>query len=563
MSFLLSNEPIRHIQVRGARMRSADAGRSRLALTILLVAGLFSVLAARLIDLTLEGVAPKAAHKSEPVVHARAQLLDRNGAIIATDLATASVYADARVITDPYATASAIASVLPELDEEALVHKLASKRAFIWVARGLSPKQHSAVHNLGLAGIGFRNEPRRIYPNGVKAAHVIGYTDVDNRGLAGMEHTLDKELRGQKEPIRLSLDLRVQHIAEDELGQAMARFSAKAAAGVILDMENGEVLASASLPNFDPNTPGLGNAEACLNRVSLGVFELGSIFKVITTAYALDSGLVQLSDSFDTSVPIQEAGFTINDFHGVKRSLTVPEIFMRSSNIGTVRMMLQAGEGMHRQLFAKLGLLDRVGGELPERGMPLVAQRWERITSMTTSYGHGIAVTPLHYAVAAASLLNGGRRIEPTFLLAAHAMQPQGQQVISETTSEYLRALMRLTVTHGTGHGADVAGYHVGGKTGTAEKPGESGGYREHALISSFVAIFPADKPRYLVFALLDEPQGIVETHGYATGGWTAAPTVGRMIERIAPLLGMAPVRGSDPLAQTPVFQFVSFTEAD
>lgn len=560
---LRTTQIVERIHVRGPRKRASEASRGRLALTTLVFGGLFLVLGARLLNLTISGGEPVLTAAVAPIIHGRAQILDRNGEILATDLRTASVYADARTITDPVTTAAAIAKVLPGLDQAVLAEKLSSRRAFVWIARGLSPKQHYAVHNLGLAGIGFRDEPQRIYPNGMEAAHVVGYVDLDNRGIAGMERALEDKLHAQKEPVRLSLDLRVQHIVEEELLGAMSRFSATAASGVVLDVETGEILALASLPSFDPNKPGQASQDALFNRATLGVYELGSIFKVITTAHALDSGLVQISDSFDTAVPIHEAGFTINDFHGVKRSLSVPEIFMRSSNIGTVRMMMQAGEGTHRQLFDKLGLLKRLDGELPERGMPLSPSRWERITAMTTSYGHGIAVSPLHYAVAAASLVNGGHRVHPTFLPVSVDTRAVGERVISETTSEYMRALMRLVVTHGTGNNANVIGYDVGGKTGTAEKPGASGGYQHQALLSSFVAIFPANQPRYLIFVLVDEPHATKETYGFATAGWTAAPSAGRIIERIGPILGVTPARGPDPANEQSIIQYVSLQGAE
>lgn len=543
------------ITVDGAVKAAMLRTRQRLMFAIGAFAIVFAILFGRLVEVTMlrEGVERKVAHTASNVSYFRADIVDRNGEILATDLQAASLYADARVVWDPAETAHAIAGVVPGIDAQALSKRLASRQAFVWIKRNLPPRQQEAVKQLGIPGLLFRSEPRRVYPNGRTAAHALGYVNVDNHGLAGVERgaeelILDKRNRGGV--AELALDLRVQHALGDELSSAMATFGAKAAAGIVMDVDNGEILALSSLPDFDPNEPGRAAKDALFNRVTLGVFEMGSTLKTFTTAMALDTATVTLASQFDATNPITYGSFTISDFHPEKRLLTVPEIFIHSSNIGTAKMALAVGTPTLRAYLGKLGLLQPIVTEIKEAGSPLLPRAWGELETMTVSYGHGIAISPLHVAMASAAMVNGGKLIRPTLLKRDPSAVVPFTRVISEGTSTQVRELLRMVVTQGTGGKADVPGYPVAGKTGTAEKP-TANGYAHKSLISSFMGVFPAPKPRYLVLVVLDEPQPTAETDGYATAGWTAAPAAGKVIARIAPMLNV-PVTPIDPHEGTP-----------
>jgi len=384
-----------------------------------------------------------------------------------------------------------------------------------------------------------------MYPMGSLAAHALGFTDIDNRGLAGVERYFDKELRTRQENMALSIDVRVQHVMEHELGLAMKKFSAIGAAGLVMDVNTGEVVAMSSLPSFDPNQPGDIDQDLRFNRTTLGVYEMGSTFKIFTTAMALDAGTVSLQGGYDATNPIRIARFTIRDFHAKKRWLSVPEIFMYSSNIGTVKMALDVGIPGHRNFLTSIGMMKPVAIELSETGAPLTPDRWREINSMTISFGHGLAVSPLHLVAGVSAMVNGGIYRTPTLIRREPTEVSVGKRVITADTSAKMRRLMRLVVENGTGRNAAAPGYLVGGKTGTAEKV-SGNGYKKKALISSFVAAFPMHKPRYVVLVMLDEAKGIKETFGYATGGWVAAPAVGAIVQRVAPVLGLRPIKDSE-----------------
>lgn len=500
------------------------------------------------VKLVIIGAQSNTAREQRPVAAEtppleRADIVDREGKLLATDLPIASLYADARQVWDAGETARELVQVLPELSEAELIAKLSSGQAFVWLKRDLTPRQHAAVHELGLPGLGFRREEKRIYPNAATASHILGFVDVDNRGLAGIERHFDRELRDPARggaPLELSIDLRVQHVLENELARATANFDALGAAGIVLDVASGEIVAMASLPNFDPNRPGDFPEETRFDRATLGVYEMGSTFKTFTTAMALDLGVVGLDGGYDASKPIRFGRFEIKDYHPQNRFLTVPEIFKYSSNIGAAKMALATGAERQRAFLGSLGLLDPAALEIPETGAPLVPSRWGELETMTIGYGHGIAVTPIQSAAALAAVANGGLYIAPTLIKRRAGEEIPAKRVISGTTSSTMRGLLRLVVTEGTGRKADVAGYPVGGKTGTADKP-LRGGYASHAVISSFAGVFPWAEPRYLVLIILDEPKPTRETQGYATGGWTAAPTAASVISRIAPMLGVLP----------------------
>ncbi len=485
---------------------------------------------------------------------ARAPIVDRAGRLLAVDLPVRSLYADPRRLRgDPARIASRLAQVLADVPEGLIRSRLESGRRFVWIKRHLTPEEVWDVNALGIAGLAFKREERRIYPQGRLAAHLVGFVDSDGRGLMGVERAFDDRLRkpsrGSSQALRLSVDLRVQQALRDELRRAMMHFSAVGAAGVVMDVESGELLALVSLPDFDPDRAAEAPAQARFNRVSQGVYELGSTFKTFTLAAALDSGVVRLESRYDAREPIRvSGGYTIHDDHPKRRVLSIPEAYIYSSNIAFAKMALDLGLERQRAFFRRLGFFRPPAVELPERGSPLYPEQWREVNAMTAAFGHGIAVTPLQLAAATAAMVNGGVLHPATVLVHEKGTVSTGEVVIAPATSARLRALMRLVVARGTGGKADVVGYRVAGKTGTAEKA-IGGRYRRDALLTSFVGVFPADAPRYLVLALLDEPKGRADTFGFASAGWTAAPVVSRVVERIAPMLGVFPAEThEDPL---------------
>ncbi|MBV1886377.1 MAG: penicillin-binding protein 2 [Parvibaculaceae bacterium] len=485
----------------------------------------------------------------------RPNVVDRNGEVMAIDIMTASLYADIKDIPNREEAIRGLRRVLPDLNEKTLRRRLSKAGGNIRLMRELTPRQEYAVHNLGLPGINFEKEFKRVYPNGTMASHVLGYVNADNEGVAGIEYHIDHGQLLEQDEVAVSVDMRIQHVLRDELSQAMATFSAKAAVGVVMDVTTGEVIGMSSLPDFDPNDPMTSKPNARFSRATLGVYEMGSTFKAFSVAAALDSGLVRLSDRFDARKPLKVAGgFTIRDFHAQKRELSVSEVFMHSSNIGTAKMVMELGRVKHRSFLDSLGLLGRPDIELPERGTPLLPVRWTDLSTMTISYGHGLSVTPLQVVAAGAAIVNGGFKVSPTFVRQDGDMKAR-KRVLSAATSKSMRKLMRLVVAEGTGRRADVLGYPVLGKTGTAEKA-MRGGYSRKALLTSFLSAFPADNPRYAMLVMLDEPQGIKATYNFATAGWNAAPLTGRIVRRIAPMLGLKP----EGRWQSPV-QSVSFTQ--
>ena len=480
----------------------------------------------------------------------RPDILDRHGRLLATDIKGATLYADPARVIDRDELAEQVASILPGIDAHDLREKLKQGRRFVRIKRELTPKQQAEIHELGQPGLGFIEEYRRVYPVGATASQVVGYVDVDNRGLSGLEKFVDDNpqlaMSGAEnaldgEAVTLSLDLGVQHVVREELGKAMATYRATAAASVVIDVRSGEVLALVSLPDFDPNQREQALDKNRINRLVSGVYEMGSVFKVFTTAAALDAGSATLRSSFDASQPIRIGSFTIDDFHGKKRRLSVPEIFIYSSNIGAAKMALDLGIERHKAALRKLGLLSRLTTELGSNAAPIIPDPWSRLNTITIAYGHGLSVAPLQLAAAALPLVNGGFAVTPTFLprerLTAMAQSPS---VLKPATSKAMLSLMRLNVLKGTAKRADVPGYRIGGKTGTAEKV-VGRHYEGSSLLTSFLAAFPTDAPEYLVLVMLDEPKRVPESHDQATAGVNAAPTTGKIVERIAPILGVTP----------------------
>lgn len=531
-------------QIDGICNEALEMGRNRLLVTAAVLSLAFLGIGIRLFDLAvLTGAEPVATAQAPapPPLVSRADIVDRNGVVLASSLPTASLYADPSEVLDVDAAVKAITGLFDDVDANRLRRDLVRGGRFAWVKRNLTPEQQMAANRLGLPGFAFLREERRIYPQGVLTAHVLGATDVDGNGISGVERQFDERLRRDDTPLELAIDVRVQSILRSELVAAMTEFKAIGAAGVVLDVHTGETVAMASLPDFDPNDRSTYKGDARFNRATKGVYEMGSTFKLFTAAMALDSGTVGMASGYDARKPIRISRFTISDFHPEKRWLSVPEIIVHSSNIGAAKMAVDVGTDGQKDYLRRFGLLDAASLELPEVGRPLVPQTWRDINTMTISYGHGIAVTPVNLVSAIATLVNGGVQRTPTLIRRQPGAVTPGTRAIAEETSDKMRQLMRLVVAKGTGKKASADGYYVGGKTGTAEKQ-FGGRYHRDARVSSFVGAFPMHDPRYVVFAMLDEPKGNKSTFNYATGGWVAAPVVGRVVKQLGPLVGIAPL---------------------
>ncbi len=480
---------------------------------------------------------------SGPTVH-RATITDRNGQILAISLPTAALYANPREMIDAAKTAHELKLALPSLDEEVVRARLSTSKQFVYLARQLSPHDQLRINNLGIPGIYFEQTERRRFPMGRMAAQVLGGDDVDEHGVAGVERFFDKRLSDDPgTPLRLSIDVRVQAVVRDELDKAMQDFSAIGACGIVMDVRTGEVLAMVSLPDYDANDVGQASADDRFNRAVTGMYEPGSTFKLQTASMALDGGEAHIWDVYDAIHPIHIGRFTITDFEGKHRMLYLPEVLTYSSNLGAAHIAQSVGGDRQRDWLRNMGMFSRIGIELPEAGLPIhqPAANWGEATVMTVGFGHGIAVSPLHVVRGTAALVNGGIRLRPTILAQDGAnVPPDGERVMQAETSDTIRKLMRLVVTDGYGKPAEVPGYYVGGKTGTAEKVGAHG-YKKHTNVAAFMSVFPMNAPRYAVYMMLDEPHATAATHGWATAAWVAAPAAGRVISRIGPMLGLLP----------------------
>jgi len=541
----------------GRAAEALETGRSRLIVTGLVISMAFMALGWRVVDLTLfnDRAEPRLARSVNPLapVQERADIVDRNGIVVATSLPAVSLYADPKHVLDVQETADKLVRALPDLDREKLEKRLASRGRFVYLKRNLTPEQHYEVHRLGLPGIQFERGERRVYPQGRLLAHALGVTDIDGRGTAGIERHFDSRLTGGGAPLQLSIDVRIQAIAHEVLDGAVKEFSALGGTAIVLDANTSELVAMVSLPDFDPNRPVELLGEAGFNRATKGVYEMGSTFKLLTAAMALDAGVVPISGGYDASKPMRVARFTITDYHAKNRWLSVPEILIHSSNIGAAKMALDVGSKAQQTYLGRLGLLRPSPVELPEVGHPQFPSPWREINTVTISYGHGLSVSPVQLANAIATTVNGGIS-RPTTLLRQDAPEGiPGSRVFSPDTSAKMRGLMRLVVSRGTGKNAEkeADGYLIGGKTGTAEKIKAAGGYSDKANIASFVGAFPIHAPRYVVCVVVDEPKGTKESFGYATGGWVAAPAVGRIVQRTAGIMGMSPEYGMPRLAAT------------
>jgi cell division protein FtsI (penicillin-binding protein 3) len=538
------------IIVDGARKSTGGRARTRVVMTMAVFFGIYATIAGRLVYLGFEDAEASSGPASR-ITASRPDIVDRNGEVLATDIKTASLFAEPRRIVDPNEVIEKLSLVLPDIEVEQTYHKLKSGAGFVWLRRQLTPKQQNDIMQLGIPGIGFRTEKRRFYPGGETASHLVGLTNIDNQGISGLEKYIDDQgladlqasglaVAKDLKPVRLSIDLRVQHIVRDEISRAMEKYHAIAAGAVVLNAKTGEVVAMASVPDYDPNNPYNAHDKDRLNRMSAGTYEMGSTIKSFTTAMALDSGKVTLESRFDASRPITIGNQTIRDFHGKGRVLTVPEVFIYSSNIGSAREADVVGIEGHREFLHRMGLLKRMNTELPEVARPSEPKVWKKVHSITIAFGHGMSTTPLQTAVAAAALMNGGKLIDPTFLPRSEAeAEAIAEQVIKPKTSEDMRYLYRLNAEKGSGKRAEVPGYRVGGKTGTAEKV-VNGRYSSSVRFNAFLAAFPMDDPQYIVLSIIDEPKP--EKPGMAaTSGLNAAPIVANIIRRSASLLGVKP----------------------
>jgi len=531
------------LHIEGERNRALETGRNRLLVTGAMFVLAFAVISGRLVEVTLLKSGQKEiSHvaKADNIGVERADIVDREGVLLATSLPTVSLYAHPKEIADRAEAARKIASVLTDMSASDLQAKLRENRAFLYLRRNLTPRQEYDINALGIPGLYFEKGEKRIYPQGELTAHVVGLTDLDNKGIAGVEKSEERELKGRHEPLRLSVDVRVQTILRNELVRAVEDFTAVGATGMVMDVRTGELLAMVSLPDFNPNYLSSATPEAMFNRATLGVYEMGSTFKLFNTAAMLDDGVATPASTFDATHPLEFAGYTIHDDHPMNRWATMADILVDSSNIGSARMAMELGIDRQREFLNRMGLLRPAALELPELGSPLVPNPWREINSMTIAFGHGMAVTPLHMMVGVSALVNGGEMHPPTLLAHTEGDAVPTTRVVKRQTSEQLRQMMRMVVADGTGDTADVPGYQVSGKTGTAEKSGAHG-YRKKANLASFIACFPGNDPRYLVLVMIDEPHGNKATFGLAQAHWNAAPAVGHVIAQIGPLLGMEP----------------------
>lgn len=522
----------------------------RLMLMMLVFAGITALIAGRLVYLQLFTDRSSGTSVGNPLLPARGDIVDRNGVPLARTIDAWSIAVHPRdLLGDPRELALKLAELMPERSAGEYEAMLKADKNFVYLQRRAVPELVRAVNALGEPAIVFDREPERLYPQTQLAAHILGWTDMDGHGVAGMERVLDKPLldpASRGAPIALSIDSRVQAAVESELGAAMAKHRAEGGTGIVLDVRTGEVIALASFPTFNPNAAGQSPPNAQYNRATMGVYELGSTFKPLTVAAALDAGsITSLRKRYDATERLAIGRFRISDFRGENRWLSVPEVLVYSSNIGTARIADELGLERLQAAFRRLGFDSPAHIELAEKSRPLWPAQWSRATLLTSSYGHGVAITPLHLASAYAALVNGGIWRPATLAKVGPGSAPAGRRVFSEETSQRLRQMLRLVVLHGSGKKGEAKGYRVGGKTGTAEKSG-GGGYSKKVNVSTFAAAFPMDDPRYVVVAMLDAPKATADTYGFTTAGWTSAPIVSKVVARTGALLGVIPDENRD-----------------
>ncbi|MDP5307669.1 peptidoglycan D,D-transpeptidase FtsI family protein [Paracoccus spongiarum] len=548
------NRRLRHEAIQDQARRRAE-GR------LILMASCF-VLAFGTVGLRMGALAssepsePRAQVLSAKIMSQRADITDRNGRVLATNLLTHSIYAHPHQMVDPQRAARELARIFPDLDQQKLLRDFTGSRKFLWIKRKISPEQMQAVHDIGEPGLLFGPREMRVYPNGHIASHILGGSGFGNEdvssaevlGVAGVEKAFDNWLRDPAHdgaPLSLSIDLPVQAAMEEVLGSGMTVMNAKGAAGILMDVSTGEILAMSSLPDFDPNDrprpllKGDPSDSPLFNRAVQGQYELGSTFKIFPVAQALDLKIINPNSGITTTTPMKIGKYRINDFHNYGPQLSATDVIVKSSNVGTVRIAQMLGPERQRDFLDDLGLFDPTPIEMVEAptGQPLVPKRWPAVTAATVSFGHGLAASPLHLAAAYATIANGGKRVSPTLI---HGRtRPEGQQVLSPRAAEQAVAMLRQVVTRGTARSADVEGYEIAGKTGTADKPRPNGGYYKNKVVSTFASVFPASKPQYVLIVTLDEPTSRSANGESRTAGATAAPVAAELVRRLAPLIGL------------------------
>lgn len=551
-----------NIRARHEAMRDCDRARaeSRLMMLAVVFCGVFLTIGARMAVLAgSEPAEPRAVLASRAIQAQRADIEDRNGNVLATNLVTHALYSHPRDLVDPAGAARKLAAIFPDMDAERLHRQFTDGRSFMWLRKRLSPEQVQAVHDIGEPGLLFGPREMRLYPNGRIAAHVLGGSRFGDEGVrsaevvgtAGIEAALEDRLRDPAQldrPLRLSLDLTVQAAVTEVLASGMRLLNAKGAAAILMDARNGEVISLVSLPDFDvndrPAPPVTGDPadSPIFNRALQGVYELGSVMKVFPVAQALEAGIVTPETMVNSTSPMQMGRFRIRDFRNYGPMLSVSDVIVKSSNVGTARIVAQVGPVKQQAFLKEMGFLDATNLELVEsaRARPLLPRRWSDIHAATISYGHGLSASPMHLAAAYAALVNGGYKVEPTLLKREGRHQP-GPRVISQQTSDQIRLMLRRTVTDGTAKLADIPGYVVGGKTGTADKMKPGGGYHKDKVMANFAGAFPMNDPAYVIIVSLDEPVETSGTEARRTAGWTAVPVTAEIIRRVAPLLGLRP----------------------
>lgn len=525
-----------------AEAHALSMSRRRMQFVLLSMMVAYLTLIMRLFDVALFAVdeAKESHNKKDVLVVNRASIVDRNGKIIATNLRTASLYVNPQKISQPDKIAVKLCSVLQDLSCDEVREKLQAKhKSFVWLARHLSPKEQQLVHNLAIPGLDFMREEKRVYPHGSLFSHIIGFVDIDSKGMAGVERTFDQQLQNEQQILQLSLDIRVQQVLKEELSQQIREHSAVGGAGIVMDVNTGEVIAMVSLPDFDPNHPADYPDKNRFNQTTLGIYEMGSTFKIITAAMGLENKRININDAFNTDAAVMVGKYRISDYRGKGGYLSVPEILMYSSNIGTAQIAMRSGVQEQKEFLNALGILRSLPIELAEKAGSMYPRQWNHSHLITISYGHGIATTPLHAVNAFATIVNGGHAVKPT-VIKQHNIAT-GDTVLSRETSNVMRKLLRLTVAEGFGKKANMPGLAVGGKTGTAEKL-VNGRYSKNANLASFVGAFPMHAPRYALLVMIDEAKKNELNMGFTTGGMIAAPVAGKIIERIAPLLQIMPI---------------------
>lgn len=500
-----------------------------------------------------------AADYSGGVITGRADIMDRNGQLLATTIMTSSLYANAKKIQDPHQAAQKLHTLFPEVSIDTLKTRLMSGKSFVWIARHLTPKMQSQVLDLGIPGLDFVLDTRRVYPQKNLVSHVVGFTDIDNQGVAGIESYFDQQLRSQTDPISLSLDIRMQHAVRDELLKGIEEFMCLGANATVIDLDTGEIVAMVSLPDFDPNRPRDSPSEALFNRNTLGAYELGSIMKIANTAMGLESQTVSLGTTYNTSLPLKVGRFSITDYRADHGVINVAQIFVHSSNKGSARIALDVGAEKQKAFLERLGFLEKAKIELPEVGSPIVPKRWREARVITISYGYGLSVSPLQALTGITSIAAGGRRFNPTLLKRERGENPYGERLISEQNSRRLLQLMRFVVTEGTSRKSDVPGYFVAGKTGTADLL-IGGRYDKSRSSTTFVGVFgeTGEKPKYGLIVRLDDPKRLKKTYGFNAAGWNAAPVAGNIIRRLVGIAGLRPQEEGTKVLD-PFFRHVSF----